>query len=226
MDVNEILQLTSETLLVTVISTLIAYLFGLPIGVLLNVTSKNGIKPNKTVNFIVGLIVNILRSIPCLIIIVLTIPMSRSVFGKGTGAWYTILVPLIICAFGFVARMVEQSLQEVPSGEVEAIKSLGASNWQLIKKVLLPEAKVSLITGVAVSAVSILGYTSFAYNIGAGGLISGIYTFYTRNTGNYLTEPYFWILIIITIAIVQIIQEAGLLVAKKIDKRKKIVKGE
>ena len=226
MDVNEILQLTSETLLVTVISTLIAYLFGLPIGVLLNVTSKNGIKTNKTVNFIVGLIVNILRSIPCLIIIVLTIPMSRSVFGKGTGAWYTILVPLIICAFGFVARMVEQSLQEVPSGEVEAIKSLGASNWQLIKKVLLPEAKVSLITGVAVSAVSILGYTSFAYNIGAGGLISGIYTFYTRNTGNYLTEPYFWILIIITIAIVQIIQEAGLLVAKKIDKRKKIVKGE
>lgn len=222
MDILNILKLTGETLLATFISTISAYIVGLPIGILLSVTSKTGIKPNKVVNFIVGLVVNILRSIPCLIIIVLVIPWSRALFGKGTGEWYTILIPLTICAFGFIARMVEQSLEEVPAGEIEAIKSLGASNWQLIYKVLLPESKSSLITGFAVVAVSILGYTSFAYNIGAGGLISGIYTFYTRNTGNYLTEPYFWILIIITILIVQLIQELGLFIARKIDKRKRV----
>ena len=180
----DILQMTGETLLITALSTALAYLLGLPCGVLLNVTAKNGLKPCKWLNFTVGLIVNILRSVPCLIIIVLCIPWTRAWFGRGTGEWYTILIPLTVCAFGFVSRMVEQSLAEVPAGEIEAIKSLGATDFQLITKVLLPEAKVSLITGAAVVAVSIIGYTSFAYNIGAGGLISGIYTYYTSHTGD------------------------------------------
>ncbi len=220
MNFIDVAQMTGETLLMTVLSTLFAYLLGLPCGILLNVTSKNGLKPCKWLNFTVGLIVNILRSVPCLIIIVVCIPWSRAWFGRGTGEWYTILIPMTVCAFGFVSRMVEQSLAEVPAGEIEAVRSLGATDFQLIKKVLLPEARVSLITGVAVVMVSILGYTSFAYNIGAGGLISGIYTFYTRNTGNYMTSLLFWVLIIIVVAIVQLVQEAGLAIAKKLDKRR------
>ena len=216
----EIMTMTGETLAMTLLSTLFAYILGLPCGVLLNVTSKNGLKPCKWLNFTVGLIVNILRSVPCLIIIVLCIPWTRAWFGRGTGEWFTIIIPMTVCAFGFVSRMVEQSLAEVPAGEIEAVKSLGATDFQLITKVLLPEAKVSLITGVAVVAVSVLGYTSFAYNIGAGGLISGIYTYYTRHTGDYLKQSVFWILIAVVVVIVQLIQELGLKLAKKIDKRR------
>lgn len=216
----DIALMTGETLLMTFISTALAYVLGLPCGVLLNVTSKNGLRPNKPVNAVVGFIVNVLRSVPCLIIIVLCVPLSRSFFGTGTGEWYTILIPMTICAFGLVSRMVEQSLAEVPAGELEAVRSLGATDFQLVRKVLLPEAKVSLITGVAVVAISVLGYTSFAYNIGAGGLISGIYTFYTRNTGDYLSKFIFWALVIVVVVIVQLIQEAGLIIAKKIDKRR------
>lgn len=220
MSFAEVMKMVVETLATTCLSTLFAYILGLPCGVLLNITSKNGIKPCKWLNTIVGLIVNILRSVPCLIIIVLCIPWTRAWFGQGTGDWYAILIPLTVCAFGFVARMVEQSLAEVPAGEIEAVRSLGATDFQLIVKVLIPEARVSLITGVAVVMVSILGYTSFAYNIGAGGLISGIYTFYSRNTGNYMSSWKFWILIILVVAIVQLIQEAGLFIAKKLDKRR------
>ncbi len=220
MPFTDILIMIAETVGVTALATLLAYVLGLPCGVLLNVTSKNGLKPCKWLNVTVGLIVNILRSIPCLIIIVLCIPLTRGFFGRGTGEWFTILIPLTVCAFGFVSRMVEQSLAEVPAGEIEAIKSLGATDFQVIMKVLLPEARVSLVTGVAVVAVSILGYTSFAYNIGAGGLISGIYTFYTRHTGDYLGSLLFWVMIVLVVLIVQGIQELGLFIAKKIDKRK------
>ena len=216
----EIATMTGETLTMTFLSTLFAYILGLPCGVLLNVTSKNAIKPCKWINFIVGLIVNVLRSVPCLIVIVLCIPWTRAWFGKGTGEWFTIIIPMTVCAFGLVSRMVEQSLAEVPAGEIEAVKSLGATDFQLITKVILPEAKASLITGVAVVAVSVLGYTSFAYNIGAGGLVSGIYTFYSRNTGDYLSSAFFWILIVIVVIIVQLIQEAGLKIAKLTDKRR------
>ena len=212
--------MTGETLTMTFLSTLFAYILGLPCGVLLNVTSKNGIKPCKWINFIVGLIVNVLRSVPCLIVIVLCIPWTRTWFGKGTGEWFTIIIPMTVCAFGLVSRMVEQSLAEVPAGEIEAVKSLGATDFQLITKVILPEAKASLITGVAVVAVSVLGYTSFAYNIGAGGLVSGIYTFYSRNTGDYLSSAFFWVLIVIVVIIVQLIQEAGFKIAKLTDKRR------
>lgn len=216
----EIATMTGETLAMTFLSTLFAYILGLPCGVLLNVTSKNGIKPCKWINFIVGFIVNVLRSMPCLIVIVLCIPWTRAWFGKGTGEWFTIIIPMTVCAFGLVSRIVEQSLAEVPAGEIEAVKSLGATDFQLITKVILPEAKASLITGVAVVAVSVLGYTSFAYNIGAGGLVSGIYTFYSRNTGDYLSSAFFWVLIVIVVIIVQLIQEAGLKIAKLTDKRR------
>ena len=221
MDWNNVLVLTLETLGMTLISTIVAYILGLPLGVLLNITSKNGLKPNKGLNLILGIIVNILRSIPCLIIVVICLPIVRTVFGRGSGAWYTMLIPLIIASFGFVARMVEQSLAEVPQGEIEAVRALGATNFQIIYKVLLSEAKSSLISGLAVSMVSILGYTSFAYNIAGGGLISGIWEYYTRHTGSYMANIYFWVLIITVIILVQAIQELGLYISKKIDKRRK-----
>ena len=119
----EIATMTGETLLMTLISTLLAYILGLPCGVLLNVTGKNGLKPCKWLNFAAGLIVNVLRSVPCLIVIVLCIPWTRAWFGKGTGEWFTIIIPMTVCAFGLVSRMVEQSLAEVPAGETEAIRS-------------------------------------------------------------------------------------------------------
>lgn len=216
----EIATMLGETLMMTVISTLLAYVLGLPCGVLLHITSSNGLKPCKPLNFVVGFIVNILRSIPCLIVIVLCIPWTRAWFGTGTGEWYTIIIPMTVCSFGLVSRMVEQSLSEVPAGEIEAVKSLGASNLQLVTKVLLPEAKVSLVTGIAVVAVNILGYTSFAYNIGAGGLIAGIYSFYTRNTGNYLAQIIFWVMIVLVVALVQAIQELGMFIARRLDKRR------
>lgn len=220
MSFSNIFIMILETLGMTFISCAIAYLFGLPMGVLLNVTSSKGIMPCKWLNSILSIIINVLRSIPCLIIVVLLTTTVRGIFGRATGAWYTIIVPLVVTSFGFVSRMVEQSLSEVDRGKIEAIESLGATKFQIIMKVLLPETKASLISGLAVTLVSILGYTSFAYNIGAGGLIAGIWTFFSKNTGSYLSNPFFWIMIIFVVIIVQVIQETGLLISKKIDKRR------
>lgn len=211
---------TCETLLMTVISSLLAYVIGIPLGVLLFMTSKNGPKPNKWVNIIVGGIVNILRSVPCMLLIIILLPLTRSLLGRGTGAWYTMLIPLFFASFPFVSRMVEQSLSEVKKDEIEALESMGASNLELVKKVLVPESKPSLISGFSVSTISILAYTSFAYDFGAGGLISSAYSFYSAHSGNYLSFPNVWIIILIVLIIVQLIQELGLYIAHKVDKRK------
>lgn len=217
-----VLESTKETILITFISTFLAYLVGLPLGVILNATSSKGVYPNRIFNSVLSIIVNVLRSIPCLIIVVLAMPISRAIFDRATGKWYTMIIPLFLTSFAYVARVVEQSLSEVDSGKFEAIRSLGASNSQLIFKVAIPESAPSLIVGLSVTVVSILGYTSFAYNIGAGGLISQIWTFYTRNTGNYASEWMFWIMIIFVVLIVQIVQELGLFISRKIDKRRKL----
>ena len=213
-------KITYETLLMTAISTLLAYLVGLPIGIILKVTGKNGLHPNKPVNIILGIIVNFLRSVPCLILTVILLPLTRMLLGRGTGAWYTMIIPLFFATFAYVARNVEQSLQDVDNGAVEAARSLGASNFQIIKNVLIPEARSSLILGVAITLVNVLGYTSFAYNIGAGGLISEIWSYYTKHTSDFLSSPTFWILIILVVALVEIVQELGLFLGKKLDKRK------
>lgn len=224
-----LLKAAKDTLLMTGISTLIAYVIGLPLGILLYITSKNGlgsnkwmnliVGPNKWINFILGTIVNIFRSIPCLLLIIVLIPLTNIVFGKGSwsGNWYSMIVPLVFASFAFIARMVEQSLSEVNSGVIEAAKSLGASNFQIITKVLLTEARPSLISGFAVTVVSIIGYTSFAGYIAGGGLIVEAF-----NLGYYGTDKLgMWICILFVVIIVQIIQEGGLLISKKIDKRRK-----
>ena len=219
MNWNNILNAILDTLFMTSVSTIIAYAIGLPIGVLLYVTSKKGLKPNPVLNSILGTIVNIFRSIPCLILIIILIPITNFFFGKGSwsGYWYSMIVPLVFASFAFIARMVEQSLSEVNLGVIEAAKSLGASNWQIITKVLLKEARPSLISGFAVTVVSIIGYTSFAGYIAGGGLIVEAF-----NLGYYGTQKLgMWICILFVVIIVQVIQEGGLLISKRIDKRRK-----
>lgn len=219
MNWTNIIKAALDTLLMTSISTVFAYLIGLPVGVLLYVTSKKGLKPNSTLNMVVGTIVNIFRSIPCLLLIIILIPVTNLIIGNGewSGSWYSMVIPLIVASFGFVSRMVEQSLTEVNSGVIEAAKSLGASDWQIISKVLLSEATPSLVSGFAVSVVSIIGYTSFAGYIAGGGLI-----YHAFNLGYYGTEKLgMWICILFVVIIVQLIQEGGLFIAKKLDKRRK-----
>ena len=219
MNWGNLLQATLDTLLMTTISTVIAYIIGLPIGILLYMTSKKGLFPNTPINAILGTIVNIFRSIPCLLLIIILIPVTNVIFGKGSwsGNWYSMIVPLVFASFAFIARMVEQSLAEVNGGVIEAAKSLGASNWQIITKVLISEATPSLISGFAVTVVSIIGYTSFAGYIAGGGLIVEAF-----NLGYYGTEKLgMWLCILFVVVIVQLIQEGGLLISKKLDKRRK-----
>ena len=220
MNGNDLLAAAKDTLLMTCISTIIAYVLGLPLGVLLYTTSKKGLKPNKAINLILGTIVNVFRSIPCLLLIIILIPLSNVILGKGqwSGHWYSMIIPLVFTSFAFVARMVEQALNEVDAGEIEAIKSLGASNWQLITKVIIPESRTSLISGFAVTIVSIIGYTSFAGYIAAGGLIVEAF-----NLGYYGTDKLgMWICVIFVVIVVQVLQEAGLALAKKVDKRRAV----
>ena len=215
-------KITYETLLMTFISTILAYLVGAPIGIILKVTGKNGLRPNKVINATLGVFVNFLRSIPCLILTVILLPFTRAILGRGTGVWYAMIIPLFFSSFAFVARSVEQSLLDVDNGVIEGAKSLGANNFDIIFRVMVVEARSSLLLGMAITLVNVLGYTAFAYNIGAGGLLSQIWSFYTKNTGSFSGSIEFWIMIGIVVALTTFIQEFGLLLAKKIDKRKKL----
>ncbi len=215
-----VLKALLDTMLMSLLALGLAYLVGLPLGVLLKVTSKTGLKPNRWANLILGAIVNFLRSIPCLIITVILLPLTRALLGKGTGEWYTMVIPLFVSSFAYVARIVEQSLTDVDNGKIEAIRSMGASDFMIVHKVLIPEARSSLLLGVCVTFVNIIGYTSFAYNIGAGGLIAEIYAYYMGHSKNFETSYVFWILIVIVVILVEVVQEFGLYLTKKLDKRR------
>jgi len=165
----DLLTAVWETLEMTLISTLFAYILGLPIGVLLVVTAKGGIRPHKVFNSVLGTIVNFLRSIPFVILLALLIPVTRAVMGTAI-QMKGILFPLIMSAFPYVARMVESSLLEVDSNVIEAAESMGSTPWQIVRKVLLPEALPSLITGASITIVAIIGYTSMAHIVSGGGL--------------------------------------------------------
>lgn len=205
-----------ETLYMTLVSTLCAYIIGIPIGVILYSTDKDGISPNRPVNIIVGIIVNILRSIPFLILLVFVIPVTRFIVGTSIGSTATI-VPLVIASAPFVARMVESSLKEVPLGVIEAADSMGASKMQIIMKVLLPEAKPSLMVGAAIAVTTILGYSAMAGFVGGGGLGT-----IAVNYGYYRYEDEMMLgTVLLLVVIVQIFQEAGMRIAGRNDKRKK-----
>ena len=158
-----------ETLYMTLVSTLLGYAFGLPLGVLLKVSDKEGLKPNKLLYKILDVIANIFRSIPFLILLILLIPLTRFLVGKSYGTTATI-VPLTIAAIPFIGRMVESSLNEVDPGVIEAARSMGASNWQIVIKVMLVEARTSLISGATIATGTILGYSAMAGTVGGGGL--------------------------------------------------------
>ncbi len=218
MDAHTLIELleegTVQTLIMTIVGTLVSYIIGLPVGVSLIVTSPNGIKPVAWYNKIMGFIVNVIRSMPFLILMIAFMPYIRMVIGTGIGTWAT-TAALILAAWPFVARMVEQSLLEVDPGVIEAAQAMGASNMQIIRKVLLLEARPSLLNGAAVATITILGYSAMAGTLGGGGLGDIAIRF-----GHYRFQPtIMWITIIVLVVIVQIMQEIGIRVAAKMDNR-------
>ena len=203
-----------ETLFMTFASSLISYLIGIPLGIVLVVTDKDGICPVPSVQKVLGLVINLLRSIPFIILLIMVIPLTRILVGTTLGA-KAVVPPLVIAAAPYVARMVESSFKEVDAGVIEAAKSMGASTSQIIWKVLLPEAKPSLLVGAAISITTILGYSAMAAFVGGGGLgaIAINYGYYRYQTDMML------ITVAILVIIVQIIQETGMRMSRVSDKR-------
>ncbi|MBT9776313.1 ABC transporter permease subunit [Clostridium sp. MCC353] len=203
-----------ETLFMTFASSLISYLIGIPLGIVLVVTDKDGIRPIPSVQKVLGLVINLLRSVPFIILLIMVIPLTRILVGTTLGA-KAVVPPLVIAAAPYVARMVESSFKEVDAGVIEAAKSMGASTTQIIWKVLLPEAKPSLLVGAAISITTILGYSAMAGFVGGGGLgaIAINYGYYRYQTDIML------ITVAILVIIVQIIQETGMRMSRVSDKR-------
>lgn len=203
-----------DTLYMTIVSTLFAYVLGLPLAILLVLTSPKGLRPQPLLYRVLDAVVNIFRSIPFLILMILVIPVTRFIAGKAYGSTATI-VPLVIAAAPYVARMIESSLLEVDPGVIEAAQSMGASVPTIVLKVLLPEAKTSLIVGATISSGTILGYSAMSGAIGGGGL-GQIAISYGYN--RYQTDVLF-VTVILLIILMQIIQLVGMFISRKTDKR-------
>lgn len=204
----------NETLYMVIASTFMAYVLGVPMGVLLVITSANHILPNPWVERTLGTIINIFRSIPFIILLVALIPFTTKIVGTSIGTTAAI-VPLVVSAAPFVARLVESSLKEVSGGVIEAALSMGASPWQVISKVLLPEAKSPLILGIAITTINIIAYTAMAGAVGGGGL-GDVAIQYGYN--RYRTDMMI-ITVLILVVIVQVIQWVGTTLAKKFSHR-------
>ena len=213
--VDMILKGIQETVYMTLLSTLMGYIIGLPMGVLLAVSDKDGLKPNRVLYRILDVIANIVRSIPFLILLILLIPFTRLVVGKSYGFTATV-VPLVIAAGPFIARMVESSLKEVDEGVIEAARSMGAGNFRIIMKVLLVEARTSLINGATIAVGTILGYSAMAGTIGGGGLGDiAIRYGYHRYQADIMI-----VTVVLLIILVQIFQMIGTTLANRLDKRR------
>ena len=213
--VDMILKGIQETLYMTLLSTLMGYVIGLPMGVLLAVSDKDGLKPNRVLYRILDVIANIVRSIPFLILLILLIPFTRMIVGKSYGSTATV-VPLVIAAGPFIARMVESSLKEVDEGVIEAARSMGASNLRIIVKVLLVEARPSLINGATIAVGTILGYSAMAGTIGGGGLGDiAIRYGYHRYQADIMI-----VTVVLLVILVQIFQMVGTTLANRLDKRR------
>lgn len=203
-----------DTLYMTVVSTFFSYVFGMVMGVTLVICRKDGIRPNALVYSVLDVVVNLTRSFPFLILMIAVIPFTRFLVGTTIGNNATV-VPLVLAAAPFVARLVESSLLEVDNGVVEAAQSMGATTWQLITKVLLPEARPSLINGSAVSAITILGYSAMSGAVGGGGL-GKLAIMYGYN--RYQTDIMV-ITVVLLIVIVQAFQSFGNWATRRSDKR-------
>ena len=203
-----------ETFYMVNVSVIASYLVGIPTGVLLYATSRGSIKENTVVNTILGFIINVIRSIPFLILMVAILPLTRLIVGTTIGSTASI-VSLVVAAAPFVARMVESSLKEVDEGVIEAARAMGSTNWQIITKVLLPEARPSLLVGLTIAFATILGYSAMAGFLGGGGLgaIAVNYGYYRYQTDVMLVT------VAILVIIVQIFQEGGMRIVNKTDRR-------
>ena len=203
-----------ETIYMTLLSSLIAYLIGLPLGIILSITDQNGICPNSFVNRVLGFIVNFFRSIPFIVLMVAMLPVAKFILGTslGNGA---VIVMLVIAAAPYVGRMVESSIKEVNSGVIEAAQSMGCTNFQIITRVLLPEAKPALIHGAVISMVTILGYSAMAATIGGTGLGQIAIIYGHQRSNSDIT----WICVLLMVLIVQAIQIVGTYIERKTDKR-------
>ncbi len=208
-------QGVQESLYMTIFATLFGYLLGLPMGVLLSVTDQGGLSPNRVVYRVLDVIANVVRSTPFLILLILIIPVTKAIVGKSYGPTATI-VPLVIAAAPFIARMVEGSLKEVDAGVIEAAQSMGATTFQIIWKVLLVEARTSLITGATIALGTILGYSAMAGAVGGGGLgdIAIQYGYYRYETDIMIVT------VLLLILLFQVFQMAGNAIAGRLDKRK------
>lgn len=203
-----------ETLYMTLYSTILAYIIGLPLGIILVTTDKKGIHPLRIVNSILGLLINFLRSVPFIILLIWVIPFTRKMIGTSLGSTATV-IPLVIASAPYIARLVESSLKEVDKGVIEAAESMGASPMDIIFRVLLPEAKPALLVGSAIAVTTILGYSAMSGFVGGGGLgnIAINYGYYRNN------QSVTFVCVVILVIIVQLLQETGMKLAKRVDKR-------
>lgn len=203
-----------ETLYMVFVSSAISYVIGIPLGIILVVTESGGIYPMPVFQKILGIVINLLRSLPFIILLLIALPLTRVIVGTTLGT-KAVIVPLVIAATPYVARVVESSFKEVDAGVIEAAKSMGASTMQIIRKVLLPEAKPSLLVGAAISVTTILGYSAMSGFVGGAGLgdIAIKYGYYRNQTDMMLVT------VAILVVIVQIIQETGMRLARLSDKR-------
>ena len=203
-----------ETFYMVLLSSFLAYVIGMPLGIILVVTDTEGIHPIPLLQKILGLVINLMRSVPFLILLFIVLPLSKIIIGTRIGS-PAIIIPLTIAAAPYIARVVESSFREIDAGVIEAAKSMGASTWQIIWKVLLPESKPSLLLGAALAITTILSYSAMAGFTGGGGLGA-----IAINYGYYRYEPeLMWIAVILLVVMVQIIQEIGTRLSKKSDKR-------
>lgn len=199
-----LLQSTGQTLLMTFFSTFLALLVGFPLGVLLNVTGRFGIMPMPLLNQVLSRIIDILRSFPFVILMIALIPFTRLILGSAIGTGATI-IPLSIAAMPFIARLAENALSEVDAGMIQAARAMGSTNWQIIRKVLIPEALPSIISGITLTVITLIGYTAMAGTLGGGGLGDLAYRYgYQRFMTGIMVGA-----VIVIIVIVALIQFAG-----------------
>ena len=205
---------TFVTLYMTLATTFMGYVLGLPMGVALVITAPKGLRPNKIIYKVLDVVVNVVRSFPFLILLIVIQPLTRIIVGKSYGPTATI-VPLTLSAAPFIARMVESSLLEVDHGVIEAAQSMGANLWTIIWKVMIGEAKTSLIVNVTIALGTILGYSAMAGIVGGGGLgdIAIRYGYYRYDSS------IMWVTVVLLIVLVQLMQYAGMKLSKKLDKR-------
>ena len=214
LDQNIFLTAAWETVYLTVISTAISYVVGVPLGLVLCVTDRDGIYPVVWLNKLLSVIVNIFRSIPFIILMVAMFPVAKFVVGTSLGN-KALVFTLVVGAAPYIARMVESSIKEVDRGIIEAAQAMGTTNMGIVLKVLIPEAKPSLIVGAVISTVTVLSYTAMAGTVGAGGLGRIAIAYGHQRFSPDIT----WVCVILTVIIVQIIQELGMFIARKTDKR-------